>query len=229
MTTRILSLPRLSKNIVSIIRILVFVLLGAGSITAQTTDTSTPAEAHLRETLRTTLLQLRSVQNERVALQTTNDGLSKEKIDLQAQLRTIAKQAADEQEASRKAVAALEKRLAAAEAENKSLTEASEKWQKSSTEATALACSAEAERARLAVRLAELERLVADREAKNVALFKTGSEILNRLERFGLGEAIKAREPFVGTKRVELQNLVQGYGDKLLDGRVTPGSEITTK
>ena len=52
--------------------------------------------------------------------------------------------------------------------------------------------------------------------------YKTGSEILSRYENFGLGEAIVAREPFVGITRVKLQNLIQEYGDKLADQKIKP-------
>ncbi|OAM90093.1 hypothetical protein AW736_09950 [Termitidicoccus mucosus] len=188
---------------------------------------TTPTEARLREALRTTTLQLRASDNERITLQTAHDGLLKDKADLQSQAKVLAQKAVEEQDASRKALAALEKRLATLESDKKTLTETVAKWENAHREAAELARSTEAERARLAIRLTDTERLLADREAKNVALFKTGSEILNRLESFGLGDAIKAREPFVGRKRVELQTLVQGYGDQLLDNRVKPGSGLT--
>jgi hypothetical protein len=47
-----------------------------------------------------------------------------------------------------------------------------------------------------------------------------GKEILERYEKFGLGTALTAREPFVGTTRVRLQNLVQEYSDKLSEQRI---------
>jgi hypothetical protein len=68
-----------------------------------------------------------------------------------------------------------------------------------------------------------LQRTVDDRELKNIALFKLGNEILTRYEKFGLGDAIGAKEPFVGISRVKLQFLVQDYKDKLLDQTVTAG------
>lgn len=231
MITRFLTLfhpGKMSRSGLAAGCLLALGLFTAAPASAQTADTAGAADARLREALRTTMLQLRSSENERITLQTANDALLKEKGDLQTQVKAIARQAAEEQESSRKVVGGLEKRTHVLEAENKTLGETIEKWKKSHADAADLARTTETERARLAVRLAEAERLVADREAKNVALFKVGSEILNRLERFGLGDAIKAREPFVGVKRVELQNLVQGYGDKLIDERVTPGNDVTS-
>ena len=62
-----------------------------------------------------------------------------------------------------------------------------------------------------------------DRELKNLELYKTGREILTRYEKFGLGDAIGAKEPFVGLSRVKLENLVQDYKSKLLNQTVISG------
>jgi hypothetical protein len=61
---------------------------------------------------------------------------------------------------------------------------------------------------------------VADRETKNIALFNTSSEILERFENYALGKAITAREPFISTMRVKVENLVQGYKDRIIDNRI---------
>jgi hypothetical protein len=57
-------------------------------------------------------------------------------------------------------------------------------------------------------------------------LYKLGNEILTRYEKFGLGEALQAKEPFVGVSRVKLQALVQDYKDKLLDQAITSGEAL---
>jgi chromosome segregation ATPase len=81
----------------------------------------------------------------------------------------------------------------------------------------------ESQRAGLAAQVPVLRQLLADREAKNVALYKLGDDILTRYEKFGLGDALAAKEPFVGMSRVRLENLVQDYKDKLRDQIVIPG------
>jgi hypothetical protein len=50
-------------------------------------------------------------------------------------------------------------------------------------------------------------------------MYQAGMEILDRYEKFGLGDAILAREPFTATQRVKFQNLVQDLSDKLTDAR----------
>ena len=88
-----------------------------------------------------------------------------------------------------------------------------------------LANRTETERAKLAAQALQLQRTVADRETKNLTLFKLASEILTRYENFGLGDALLAKEPFIGVSRVKLQNLVQDYQGKLRDQVVVPGQQ----
>ena len=59
-------------------------------------------------------------------------------------------------------------------------------------------------------------------------MFRTANEILTRYERFGLGEALAAKEPFVGVTRVKLENLIQEYEDKLVDERIKNSGRSTT-
>jgi hypothetical protein len=88
------------------------------------------------------------------------------------------------------------------------------------THAVEIAQKMESERTKLAGQVIELQRKLADRESKNLALFKLANEILKRYQRFGLGDALAAKEPFTGVARVKLENLVQDYQDKLADQRV---------
>ena len=66
------------------------------------------------------------------------------------------------------------------------------------------------------------KRTVADREMKNRELYRLANEILTRYEKFGLGDALAAREPFTGITRTKLENLVQDYSDKIADAQVQP-------
>ena len=65
-----------------------------------------------------------------------------------------------------------------------------------------------------------LTRTVADQKTKNAEMYKLGRDILLRYEKFGLGEALGAREPFVGTTRVKLESFVQDFQDKLTDQKI---------
>ena len=187
------------------------------------------AEARLREALRNTTLQLRAVENERATLQAAQaESLLKEKA-LSDKVDALVKQMAADKDSSAKTVAGLNTQLEGKETEIGQLKEslakwkeALEKWKVGYEQASALAASKEAERARLAGNVVLLERRVTEDETKNVELFKVAGEILKRYEKFGLGDALAAREPFIGTTRVKLENLVQEYQDKLLAQKIPP-------
>jgi septal ring factor EnvC (AmiA/AmiB activator) len=78
----------------------------------------------------------------------------------------------------------------------------------------------EEQRAELAAKAIQFQRTIADLRAKNAKMFETASEVLSRYEKFGLGTAITAREPFVGITRARLQSLVDEYDEKLAAQRI---------
>lgn len=59
------------------------------------------------------------------------------------------------------------------------------------------------------------EREIALCEDKNRALYRIGRELMVRYENKGFGDVLSQREPFTGLKQVEIENLLEGYRDKL--------------
>jgi chromosome segregation ATPase len=178
-------------------------------------------ETQLRDKLRATLLELRAAETDRAALQAAQAQSADENKALTERIQAITKEANANKLAAQTAAQAadsLKSQVSRQENEIAQLKETIE----SSKQAAELAHNKEEERIKLADNtVIELERLVADRQAKNLTLYKIAVEILERYQRFGLGDALKAREPFVGVTRVKLQNLVQDYQDKLLNERTT--------
>ncbi len=190
-------------------------LLGVQAIRAA--EPSQTVETQLRERLRDTVFQLRAAETERATLQAAQAQSADEKKVLTEKLEAITKEANANRLAA-KAVDRLKSQVADQDKEIGQVKEAIE----SCRQAAELARNKETERAKRADEaVIELERLVADRQAKNLALYKIASEILQRYQQFSLGDAIRAREPFIGITRVKLQNQVQDYQDKLLNERTT--------
>jgi hypothetical protein len=181
----------------------------------------------LREQLRSTMLQLRTSQVEAAnaqALQAAAEAKSKElegKIaDLEKRSAAMAKQANAEKIAAEESIATLNNKLADRDKRIVQMNEALAKWKDGYNKAAAVARTKEEERALLASEAIVLKRTVADRETKNIALFNTSTEILERFENYALGKAIGAREPFISTTRVKVENLVQGYKDRIVENRI---------
>jgi hypothetical protein len=209
----------MKRSAVSFLMLGFLCLAGVQAVAAE--EPTQSVETRLRERLRDTMLQLRDAQaaaeTARAALQAAQTQSADEKQALTDKLAAITKEA-NANKLAAQAVESLKSQVARQDKEIAQLNEGIE----SCRQAAELARNKEAERAKLADEaVIELERLVADRQAKNLALYKIATEILQRYQQFGLGEALTAREPFVGITRVKLQNLVQDYQDKLLNERTT--------
>jgi chromosome segregation ATPase len=195
------------------------VLLAFGAPRAAAGDDAT---ARLRETLRSTMLQLRDAQNQIATLQGAQADSDPKNKDLTDQLALLKKHSTDDKAVADAAVAGLTAKVADQGAEIAKLKDVLGKWQADDHQAHDDAGVAEAERAKLAEDKLVLQRRVDYLETKNTELFQLGNEILGRYEDFSLGNALSAKEPFIGVTRVKLENLVQDYQDKLLDQRAAP-------
>lgn len=215
--------------------VILYIAVGAfGSVSAAAQQAAN-AEQKLRESLRSTMLQLRSLETERATLQANqqvNEAKIKELTDeiesLNKKIVNINKQAIADQEAAQKTAEGLRAKVTAQEKQIAELNASLAKWKQGYADAVKVARTKEAERAKSASKVIELQRTVADRERKNLELYQIGREILERYKNFGLGSALTAREPFVGNTRVRLQTLVQDYADKLQDNKYNPFEEKTT-
>ncbi len=209
----------------------------AGVVTAADANAAAlAAEKRLRDTLRATMLQLRTAEAERITLQAAqleseqkNQELTTQLADLGKKLEALNKQSAADKDAASKESAGLNNRLKDAEMEIDRLKVALEKWKLGYKQAVDVVATKESQRTALTSQVVMLNRELEDRSAKNIELFKIGSEILTRYEKFGLGTALTAREPFVGTTRVKIQGLVQDYQDKLVDQKIKLPATADTK
>ena len=173
-------------------------------------------DARAQQAMHAMTTRLRAAETERDTLQAAKVQSDEEKKVSTEKLDALSKQAASDS----KELAAAKTRLAELEAESAQMKDAVQKLEASQGHAVEFAKKSEAERVKLSGQVIELQRKVADRETKNVALFKLANEILTRYERFGLGDALAAKEPFTGLARVKLENYVQDYQDKIADQRV---------
>jgi N-methylhydantoinase B/oxoprolinase/acetone carboxylase alpha subunit len=144
-------------------------------------------------------------------------------------MEKLRKQAVADKNGADLARAAIETRLAEKDAELAASQKSLAEWKKAHGEvgaqfkkAVEIGNAREAERAKLAARVIVLDRQVADQKAKNAAMHKLGTEILARYEKFGLGDVITRKEPFIGTTRVKFDTLIQDFSDGLADQKIKP-------
>jgi hypothetical protein len=204
-------------------RILVLVLaLPAALHAAGDEDPQVAINAKLREGLRNMTLQLRDAQGQ-VATMTATHAQDEATIkDLTAKLDKLTKQSAADKASADKTIADYEAKFAAQDTRNAKQVEALAAWKKGYNELLAKAKEIDARRADLAQQKILADRRIADLERRNLALYDLGKEILHRYERYGLGDAILAREPFVGVSKVKFENYIQDNADKLADQKAKP-------
>jgi chromosome segregation ATPase len=183
--------------------------------------------AKVREQLRAVTLQLRSAQTDSANAQATTAAAEQKSKDLAIRIEelekrnvSLLKQANNDKASAAGSIEVLEKKVTARETLLVQYKQAFERAKTAYQKADGIATSKEGERARLAAEIITAKHTIADRERKNIALFNTAIEILNRYEGYSLGKSLSAREPFIGTTRVKIENLVQGYQDKILDQRI---------
>lgn len=189
---------------------------------------ATPEEAKLREQLKATALLLRAAETEKAnalatfaAEQTKTAALQKEIDGLNAKITTETKRASEDKLASEAAIAKLNDTLISRENRLKEYSGALEKMKYAYNQVASTAMKKEAERAALFTENLSLKNTIADRERKNLKLYKTSLEILERYENYALGKALSAREPFIQKTRVTVENQVQDYKDVILDNRIS--------
>lgn len=186
-------------------------------------------ETKLRDALKGVTLQLRTAESEKAVALAEKAAAGQKNADLTAQVEKLSKQLtsisqekADVMETAMNTQAKLEGALNQKQTELTTYQKSLDKWKAAHSEISDIAKKKEAARSSADAKSAALERRVADLRTRNLDLFNTANEILDRYRNYSLGKAITAREPFTGLTRVKLQNQMREYSDKLLDQTVKP-------
>ncbi len=183
-------------------------------------DPQAAINARLREALRNTTLQLRTAQSEVATSQAEKTAAETQLAELTKKSEAFAKQAAEDQTESRKKIETLTVTNDELERRVKSLEETLGKWKEGYEKAAKVAHAKETERAKLADEKSVLQAKIRDHRAQNLELYRLAIEILDRYRKFGVGDSLKAREPFTRITRARLESQVQDYLDKIEDARV---------
>lgn len=195
-----------------------------------------PAMARMREGMKKLVQRISEADAARVAADAAKAEADLKVADLEAKLKAMEKKASDlaiqgakDKAEADKTIADLNTKLTARDKEVITLANSLSQWKEGFGKAKAVAEGKEAERAAAAGKAVVLERRMAAAETKNAEMYKLGLEILGRYEKFGLGTALLAREPFVRNMKVKFENYVQDYGDKLDAQRIQPSGSAAVE
>jgi chromosome segregation ATPase len=169
----------------------------------------------LREALRGAIMQQRTLEDQRAALQARLAEADSEKGRLKSEIAAAKAETKQAEKRQREAVEEFNQRIGERD-------QTLEKWKAAYEEAADVARAKDAERAKFEAKAAGLKTSLDGCKAKNAALAKVGRELLDHYEAANFADLALASEPLSGVRRVEIQNLLQDYKDKILDQKVTP-------
>ena len=183
----------------------------AGTAFAQSSD---DPQARLRAALREATVRIRQLEVENATLQAK-----------QAELQRGSQAAGQKASEAEKGLQALRGRQAAELAALQKATEGQketlDKWQTAYKEAASTAQARDADAKRMEAALTALRQQNRLTEEKNTKLYQLGRELLDLYENKSVLDVVGTAEPVTKLKRVEYENVVQDYEDKLRDSQVT--------
>jgi chromosome segregation ATPase len=187
-------------------------------------------EARLRQALRAATAQQRALEDENATLRSKQGQSDRQLQEMKATLADQTQALDKLRQADAANVASLETLRAAAadltgklQASQQTLSQtetALGKWKDAYNQAADVARTRDADAKLLQTQLDQTTQRAGDCEAKNVKLVGIGNELLDLYQAKGPLTGLLEREPLTQIKRVELENLVQDYQDKLLDNKV---------
>lgn len=189
------------------------VLTLAGVVPARA-DSDDP-QARLRAALKTATMRIRELEDQNAQLTAKQAAAERDKIDF------TQKAAADDKELGelRQQEAADKTALEQASATQKQQGDSIAKWQTSYNEAAEAARTRDGDAKRLDAVVGKLRPQMQSCEAKNAELYKIGEEILGLYDKKDFLDLV-AGEPVTKLKRVELENTMQDYEDKMRDNEI---------
>jgi DNA repair exonuclease SbcCD ATPase subunit len=188
-----------------------------------------PARAADEDAVTRAKEMLRRTQEALHQAQADNAELSRSKEEAEQKLQAASKQLDAEKGSSRSALAALQGQLQAAQAAQTELQRRYADVSARLTETTAKLAEASkqlsaksAEAVDLASSLDRSKTQNASCESKNVALYQYATQALQLYQHKGVWAAVSQKEPVLGLKNVQVQNVVQEYQLKIDADRVKP-------
>ncbi|HEF5873244.1 TPA: hypothetical protein SAY52_003893 [Burkholderia cenocepacia] len=192
-------------------------LFAAGGAHAQS------IEDKLRSQLRSTVQELRQLQDSQAQLQSDKAAAEKQRDDALAQLKAMQGQRAaarGDSGAEAAAKRALAQERAGREQDAKSLA----KYKSAYEDLLAVSRARDAQHTQLEKDVAARDTQLKTCQAHNAELYRVGHEILDAYEHVGIGTFLSSRQPFAQSARVKYDDLAQRYGDALYAGKYDPAA-----
>lgn len=196
------------------IRYLTFLLV-ALAVLAPASAFAQSETDRLREALRSATAQVRSLEDQRAALQAKQVEADRDRERLKTQNQRLQTQLKENEQAYRDAVKQFNEKI-------EERDQVLEQWKTQYGEAATLVRTKEAALAKATAEAASFKASSKSCEAKNNELVKIGQSIVARYKEMDPGEKLIDHDPLFGLRRVEHQNQAQDYEDKIISQKAKP-------
>lgn len=192
----------------------VLVILTLASMGSARADDNGP-EARLRAALKTATARIRELEDQNAQLQAKQAAAERDRLEFTQKAAAADKELGELRKQEEADKAALEQAAAAQKQQGESIA----KWQASYNQAAEAARTRDADAKNLTSAVGRLRPQLQSCEAKNAELYKIGEEVLDLYNNADIFD-LASREPVTKLKRVELENAMQGYEDKMRDNQI---------
>lgn len=190
---------------------LILTLAGAAPAWADKDD----PETRLRAALKTATMRIRELEDQNAQLTAKQAAAERDKIDFTQKAAAADKELGELRQQGAADKTALDQASAAQKQQGESIA----KWQASYNQAAEAARTRDADAKQLDAVVGQLRPRVKSCEAKNAELYRIGEEVLGLYDKKDFLDLV-AGEPVTKLKRVELENTMQDYEDKMRDNQI---------
>jgi chromosome segregation ATPase len=172
-------------------------------------------EARLRAALKTATARIRELEDQNAQLQAKQSAAERDRLEFTQKAAAADKELDALHKQGEADKAALDQATATAKSQGANIAKLQDVYGKTSQALN----TRDADAKRLDAVVAKLRPQLASCEAKNAQLYKIGEEVLDLYDKQDVFD-LASREPITKIKRVEIENAMQEYEDKMRDNKI---------
>jgi chromosome segregation ATPase len=188
-------------------------LVLAGTAPARADDNG--PEARLRAALKTATARIRELEDQNAQLQAKQSAAERDRLEFTQKAAAADKELGELRKQSETDKAALDQAAATEKSQGANIAKLQDVYGKTSQALN----TRDADAKQLDAVVAKLRPQLQSCEAKNAQLYKIGEEVLDLYDKQDVFD-LASREPVTKIKRVEIENAMQDYEDKMRDNQI---------
>jgi len=172
-------------------------------------------EARLRAALKTATMRIRELEDQNAQLQAKQSAAERDRLEFTQKAAAADKELGELRKQGETDKAALDQAAATQKSQGASIAKLQDVYGKTSQALS----TRNADAKRLDAVVGKLRPQLQSCEAKNAQLYKIGEEVLDLYDKQDIFD-LASREPVTKLKRVEIENAMQDYEDKMRDNTI---------